>query len=134
MTVLAYDYPLLGLFWTTLWLFLWIAWIMVLFRVIFDIFRSHDMGGWAKALWAIFVVVMPFLGVFVYLIARGHSMAERDAANAREQDAAFRSYVQSAAATSGGGAAEELTKLAELKDRGVITDAEFESQKAKLLA
>ena len=77
--MLAYDYPILGLFWTMLWLFLWIAWLFVLFRVIFDIFRSRDMGGWGKALWVIFVVVVPFLGVFVYLIARGHSMADRDA-------------------------------------------------------
>ena len=83
--MLGYDYPILGLFWTMLWVFLWIAWIMILFRVIFDIFRSHDMGGVAKALWVIFVVIVPFLGVFVYLIARGGSMAERDIANARAQ-------------------------------------------------
>ena len=132
--MLGYDYPILGLFWTMLWLFLWIAWIVILFRVIFDIFRSHDMGGWGKALWAIFVVLLPFLGVFVYLIARGQSMTQRDIEQARAQEAAFRSYVQDAAATSGGGTADELTKLAELKARGVITDAEFEQQKAKLLA
>jgi hypothetical protein len=132
MTV-GYDYPILGLFWTMLWLFLWIAWLMVLFRVIFDIFRSHDMGGVAKALWAIFVIVLPFLGVFVYLIARGRSMAERDAKEAQAQEAAFQSYVRQAAG-SGGGTAEELTKLADLKERGVISDAEFEAQKAKLLA
>jgi hypothetical protein len=106
---------------------------MVLFRVIFDIFRSHDMGGVAKALWAIFVIVLPFLGVFVYLIARGRSMAERDAKEAQAQEAAFQSYVRQAAG-SGGGTAEELTKLADLKERGVISDAEFEAQKAKLLA
>ena len=74
----AYDYPLLGVFWTMLWWFLWIAWIVLLFRVIVDIFRSHDLGGFAKALWVIFVIVVPFLGVFVYLIARGHAMADRD--------------------------------------------------------
>ena len=129
----AYDYPVLGVFWSMLWIFLWIAWIVVLFRVIADIFRSHDMGGWGKALWAIFVVVAPFLGVFVYLIARGHSMAERDAGQARAQDAAFRSYVQDTVGSSGG-TADELSKLADLKERGVITDAEFEAQKAKLLA
>ena len=131
--MLGYDYPILGLFWTMLWVFLWIAWLFLLFRVIFDIFRSHDMGGVAKALWAIFVVLVPFLGVFVYLIARGHSMAERDMKDAQAQEAAFRSYVQDAA-TSGGGTADELTKLANLKAQGVITDAEFEQQKAKLLA
>ena len=74
----AYDYPLLGVFWSMFVFFLWIAWIVILFRVIFDIFRSHDLGGFAKALWVIFVILVPFLGVFVYLIARGHSMADRD--------------------------------------------------------
>ena len=130
--MLGYDYPILGLFWTMLWVFLWIAWIMILFRVIFDIFRSHDMGGFAKALWVIFVIVLPFLGVFVYLIARGGSMAERDLANARAQEAAFRSYVQETARS--GGTADELAKLADLRSRGVITDAELERQKSKLLA
>ena len=81
--MLSYDYPILGLFWTMLWLFLWIAWIILLFRVIIDIFRSRDMGGWGKALWTIFVIVLPFLGVFVYLIARGQSMADRDLDEAR---------------------------------------------------
>jgi hypothetical protein len=133
--VLAYDYPLLGMFWTFLWFFLWIAWIVVLFRVIFDIFRSKDMGGFGKALWVIFVIFLPFLGVLVYLIARGHSMGERDLAEAQAQEKAFRAYVQDAAATSGGGgSADELTKLADLRDRGVISEDEFQAQKAKLLA
>jgi hypothetical protein len=131
--VLAYDYPLLGMFWTFLWFFLWIAWIVVLFRVIFDIFRSKDMGGWGKALWVIFVVFLPFLGVLVYLIARGHSMSERDYQDAAAQEQAFQSYVRSAAG-SGGGSADELTKLADLRDKGVISDAEFQAQNAKLLA
>jgi Short C-terminal domain/Phospholipase_D-nuclease N-terminal len=133
MNVLAYDYPILGVFWSMVWLFLWIAWIVLLFRVIADIFRSHDMGGWGKALWAIFVVVVPFLGVFVYVIARGHSMTERDIEQARTSEAAFRSYVQDAAG-SDGGTASELSKLADLKAQGVLTDAEFEAQKAKLLS
>ena len=131
--MLSYDYPILGLFWTMLWLFLWIAWIILLFRVIIDIFRSRDMGGWGKALWTIFVIVLPFLGVFVYLIARGQSMADRDLDEARTRQAAFQSYVQDVA-VSGGSAADELTKLASLRDRGVITDAEFAQQKSKLLA
>jgi hypothetical protein len=130
--LLAYDYPLLGLFWTMMIWFLWIAWIVLLIRVIADIFRSKDMGGFAKALWSIFVIVIPWLGVLVYLIARGSSMAERDYEHARAQDAAFRSYVQDAA--SGGSTAEELSKLADLQARGVITDAEFAQQKARLLA
>jgi ABC-type multidrug transport system fused ATPase/permease subunit len=134
MMVLAYDYPLLGVFWSMLWFFLWIAWIVILFRVIFDIFRSHDMGGGGKALWVIFVVVVPFLGVLVYLIARGHSMADRDLKDAQAKEQAFQAYVQQAAAGSSGGTAEELSKLADLKAQGVISDAEFEQQKAKLLA
>ena len=129
----AYDYPILGVFWSMVWLFLWIAWIFLLFRVIADIFRSHDMGGWGKALWAIFVVVVPFLGVFVYLIARGQGMAERDVKEARSNEAAFQSYVRGVAG-SDGGAASELSKLADLRAQGVLTDAEFEAQKAKLLS
>jgi hypothetical protein len=131
--MLAYDYPLLGLFWTMLWFFLWFAWLFLLFRVFADIFRSSDMGGWAKALWSIFVIFLPFLGVLVYVIARGHSMTERDIANARQNEAAFRSYVQEAAG-SGGGTADELAKLADLKAKGVLTDDEFAQQKAKLLS
>ena len=129
----AYDYPILGVFWTMLWLFLWIAWIVILFRVIADLFRSKDLGGWGKALWIIFVILAPFLGVFVYVIARGHSMQERDLEQAQAHQAAFAAYVKDAAATSGGGTADELAKLADLKERGVITDAEFAQQKAKLL-
>jgi hypothetical protein len=133
--LLAYDYPLLGVFWTMLWWFLLFAWIVLLFRVITDIFRSHDMGGFAKALWAIFVVVVPWLGVLIYLIARGGKMAEHDYDRAQAQDAAFRAYVQDAAGTNGsGGTADELGKLAALKTQGVISDDEFAQQKAKLLA
>ena len=132
--MLAYDYPLLGVFWTMVWWFLWIAWIVLLFQVIADIFRSRDMGGFAKALWAIFVIIVPWLGVLVYLIARGKSMGERHYQDAQAQDAAFRSYVQDAAGTSGGGTADELGKLAALRDQGVLTDAEFAQQKAKLLS
>jgi Short C-terminal domain/Phospholipase_D-nuclease N-terminal len=134
MTVLGYDYPLLGLFWTMMWWFLWIAWIVLLFKVIADIFRSRDMGGFAKALWAIFVIVVPWLGVLVYLIARGDAMSERDSEQARAQESAFRSYVQDAAGSGGGGTADELTKLAALKAQGVLSEAEFAQQKAKLLA
>jgi hypothetical protein len=130
--VLAYTYPLLSIFWTMLEFFLFFIWIYLLIIVFADIFRSHDMGGLAKALWVIFVVILPFLGVFVYLIARGGKMHERAAAAAEQQQKAFNSYVQEAAGTSG--TADELTKLADLKAKGVLTDAEFEDQKAKLLA
>ena len=132
--MLAYDYPLLGLFWTMLWVFLWVAWLFILFRVVIDIFRSHDMGGWGKALWVLFVIVVPFLGVFVYLIARGRQMTERDIEDAKNRDAAFRSYVQDAAGSTTSSTAEELSKLADLRAKGIITDAEFEQQKAKMLA
>jgi len=131
--MLAYDYPLLGAFWTMFWFFIWILWIILLFRVFGDIFRSHDLSGWAKAAWSIFVILVPFLGVFVYLIARGHAMSQRDVDQAQARQQAFNSYVQEVAAT-GGSTADELTKLADLKDRGVISVAEFEVQKAKILA
>jgi len=116
-----------------LWFFLFFIWIWLLIVVFSDIFRSHDLSGWAKALWIIFVVILPYLGVFVYLIARGRHMQEHGVADAKQRDADFRQYVQSAAGTSGGGAADEITRLADLRDKGVITDAEFEQAKAKAL-
>lgn len=130
--MLAYDYPILGLFWTMLIWFLWIAWFILLFRVIADIFRSDDLGGWGKALWCIFTLLVPFLGVFVYVIARGDSMTNRDIQQARDNEAAFRSYVQQTAGS--GGTADEIAKLAQLRDDGVISAQEFEQQKAKLLS
>ena len=130
--MIAYDYPLLDVFWTMLVFFVWISWLMLLFRVIGDIFTSRDMGGVAKALWTILVIFLPVLGVVVYLIARGGSMTQRDLARASAQEQAFQSYVRDAAA-SGGSSADELAKLADLRDRGVITAAEFEQQKSKIL-
>jgi len=131
--MLAYDYPILGAFMTMLWFFLWIIWIFLLIRIIFDIFRSDDLGGGGKALWLIFVILLPFLGVFVYVIARGSGMGKRDLARAQAQDAEFRQYVQSAA-VSGRSTADQLATLADLKDRGVISEDEFAAQKAKILA
>ncbi len=128
----AYDYPILGLFWTMLIFFLWFAWIMLLFRVFADIFRAHDMGGFAKALWSIFVIIAPFLGVFIYLIVNGRAMGERDIASAQRQDAEFQDYVRRTA--GGTGTADELAKLTGLRDSGVLSDEEFATQKAKLLA
>ncbi len=127
------DYPLLNLFLTMLYFFLFIAWIWLLIVVLGDIFRSHDMGGWAKAIWCIFIVLIPWLGVLVYLIARGGSMAERNMAQAQRADEAMRAYVQQAAG-SGGSAADELSKLSELHKSGVLSDSEFAAQKAKILA
>jgi hypothetical protein len=95
--MLAYDYPLLGFFWSMMILYIWIAFFFLLFRIIADIFRSHDIGGFAKALWIIFVIVLPFLGVLIYLIARGHSMAERQYSDMQEQKSQFDSYVRETA-------------------------------------
>ena len=128
----SYSYPLLGAFWTILEVFLWVLWIWVLIYVFIDIFRSHDLSGWAKALWFIFVLFIPLIGVLVYLIARGGKMQERAMQDARRQDQDFRAYVQDAA--SSGTPADQLAKLADLRDRGVISPEEFEREKAKVLA
>ena len=125
--------PLLDVFLTMMWFFLWVLWLFLLFRVILDIFRSRDLGGWGKAGWLVFVIVLPFLGVLVYLIARGHKMADRDAAQAQAQDEAFQAYVRQAAQENSG-TADELTKLANLHDHGVISDADYERGKDKVLS
>ena len=130
----SYSYPLLGAFWTIFMIFLWVIWIWVLIWVFIDIFRSRDLSGWAKALWFLFVLFIPIIGVVVYLIARGDSMSERAAQQARQQDQEFRGYVQEAAADSPASTADQLAKLADLRDRGVISAGEFERQKAKVLA
>jgi hypothetical protein len=128
----SYSYPLLGAFWTVLEIFLWVLWIWVLIYVFIDIFRSRDLSGWAKALWFVFVLFIPLIGVLVYLIARGGEMHERAAQQAQQQDQEVRRYIQQAANEPN--AADQLAKLADLRDRGVITAAEFEQQKAKVLA
>jgi putative oligomerization/nucleic acid binding protein/phospholipase D-like protein len=125
------SYPLLNAFWTMLWFFLWILWFFLLFRIILDIFRSKDLGGWGKAGWLIFVIILPFLGVFVYLIARGRGMSDRDVQDAQARDQAMRAYVRDAAQEPS--PADELAKLADLRERGVISDAEFQQSKAKVL-
>jgi Short C-terminal domain/Phospholipase_D-nuclease N-terminal len=125
------SYPLLNIFWTMLEFFLWVVWIWLLVLVFIDIFRSHDLSGWAKALWVLFVVIIPFIGVLVYLIARGSEMQERAARQAQRQDQEFSDYVRQSAGTS---SADQLAKLADLRDRGVITAEEFEREKAKVLA
>jgi len=124
--------PLLDVFFATMWLFLWILWIFLLVRIIMDIFRSHDLGGWGKAGWLAFVIIFPFLGVLVYVLARGRQMSDRDVADAQARDQAFRSYVRDAAGT-GNGAADEIGKLAALRDRGVITEDDFQQGKTRVL-
>src|SRR5580693_7433436 len=132
--MLAYTYPLADLFGTMLGFFVLVIWFWLLIVIFSDIFRSRDLSGWAKALWVIFVIILPFLGIFVYLIARGGKMHERAAAQAAQQQEAFDQYVKQAAGTPGESTADQLHKLADLKSQGVLTDAEFDAQKAKILA
>ncbi len=124
--------PILDFIWTMFAFFVFILWIWLLIAVFMDIFRSHDLGGGAKALWVLFVIILPFLGVLVYLIARGGKMHERAAEQAAQQQKAFDNYVKETAGS--GNTADQLSKLADLKEKGVISDAEFETQKAKILA
>jgi type VI protein secretion system component VasK len=129
------GYPLLDLFLTMLYFFAWILWILLMFWIIWDIFRSRDLSGWAKAAWLIFVIVLPLVGILAYLIARGGSMHERQAREVQAQDEAFRAYVRDAAGSGDGhGSSDELTRLAGLHDRGVLNDQEFQQAKARVLS
>src|SRR5262245_36545049 len=118
--VAAAEFGTGQVFWSMLWFFLFFIWIWLLIVVFADIFRSRDLPGWGKALWTLFVVILPFLGVFIYLVARGQKMHEHAEQAARQQDAAMRSYVQSVAGKGGG--ADEIARLAELRDKGVISE------------
>jgi phospholipase D-like protein/putative oligomerization/nucleic acid binding protein len=129
--VIAADYPFLDIFWTMLVFFGWVIWLVLLIRVIGDVFRS-SMGGFAKAGWLVFVIVLPFLGVLIYLIAHGTDMGERDLAESRAAKASFDDYVRSVAPTEG--PAAQIAKAKELLDSGTITAAEFEAIKAKAVA
>jgi len=130
------DYPLLNLFLTMLYFFLWIAWLFLLFRIIIDIFRSQDLGGWGKAGWTILILFVPFLGVLIYLIARGSSMQERDLQQARDSRQAMDKYITETVkgAAPSTSPVDELTKLADLHKSGAINDDEFAAMKAKVLA
>jgi|SRR6516165_3199537 len=133
--VLAADsssYPALGVFWSIFIFFLWVIWIWILITIFIDIFRSRDLSGWAKALWILFVVFLPMIGVLVYLIARGGKMHERAVRQARQQDQAARAYIREAAGPES--SADQLAKLADLREKGVITQQEFDREKAKILA
>lgn len=127
------NYPLLNVFWTLLYLFVWILWIFLLVRIITDIFRSHDLGGWGKAGWTILLIIFPFLGALLYLIVRGADMHTRDVRQVEANQEAVRNYIRQTAG-DGTSTADELAKLAQLRDQGVLSDAEFSAQKAKLLA
>ena len=128
----SYSYPLLGAFWTIFEIFLWVIWFWILITVFIDIFRSKDLSGWAKALWFIFILFLPLIGVLVYLIARGGKMHEHAQKDAQLQEQQFRTYVQDAAGSES--TADQLSKLADLRDRGVISAEEFNREKAKILA
>ena len=128
----AYTYPLADLFGTMLGIFVFLIWFWLLVIIFGDIFRSRDMSGGVKAIWVLFVIILPFLGILVYLIARGGKMHERAEQAAQQQQQAFDAYVKQTAGA--GNSVDQLAKLADLKQSGAITDAEFEAQKAKLLA
>jgi hypothetical protein len=130
--MLAADFGTGQVFWSMLWFFLFFIWIWLLIVVFGDIFRSPDLSGWGKALWSLFIIFLPYLGVFVYLIARGHKMQEHAMQQAQAQETAMRQYVQNVAG-SGGGTADELSRLADLRDRGVISEQEFQQLKAKAM-
>jgi len=128
--LIAADYPFLDIFWTMLLFFAWFAWIWIAITCFIDIFRRHDIGGWGKAFWVVFIIVIPFLGVLVYLIAQHDGMRDRSVQQAKAQQAAFDDYVRDAA----GGPATEIAKAKELLDSGAITQADFDAIKAKALS
>ncbi|WP_327728568.1 SHOCT domain-containing protein [Streptomyces sp. NBC_00487] len=134
-TYLAYDYPLLSVFWSMLVFFLWIMWFVLLFRVVVDIFRDDDLSGWAKAGWLVFTVLLPFLGVFVYVVARGRNMGRREISQARAQQEAFDAHIREAAGgMSRPSSTDELARLSEIRARGDITDEEFRRAKELVLS
>lgn len=128
------NYPLLDIFFTTMWFFLWVLWFMLLFRVFADLFHDDTVSGWVKAGWSVFVIVLPFLGVFIYLIARGKGMGERALARAQQNDEEVRAYVRAAAGTTAKASpAEDLSRLADLRKNGDLTQEEYERAKARVL-
>lgn len=129
--VLAYDYPVLGVFWSAMWVFLWVLWIFLLFRIVVDIFRDDSMNGMGKMGWLLFVVLLPFVGVFAYVVARGSGMGTREQQHAKSDQRAFDSYIRR---TAGGSEAEQLAKLSELRATGHLSDDEFQRAKEKVLS
>jgi Short C-terminal domain/Phospholipase_D-nuclease N-terminal len=128
--LVAADYPFLDVFWTIIIFFCWVCWIWIVIIVFVDLFRRHDVGGWGKAGWVVFVIVLPFLGVLIYLIAQHDGMRERSMKEARDQKHAFDQYVRETA----GGTAGEIAKAKELLDSGAIDQGEFEQIKRRALA
>jgi energy-coupling factor transporter transmembrane protein EcfT len=130
--ILAADYPFLNILWTMIIFFAWVIWIWILIVILADVFRRRDIGGWAKAGWVVFLIILPFLGVLVYLIANHDGMADRGAKDVKAQQQQTDEYIRSVAATAG--PASEIEKAKQLLDSGAITQAEFEALKAKTLA
>jgi hypothetical protein len=130
--VLAADWGVGEVLWTFIYFTFLFIWIWLAISVFIDIFRSHDMGGWAKAIWILFIIILPFLGIFIYIIARGGKMQAHSIEAAKAQDAAAKEYIREAAGTAS--PVDELHRLADLKDRGAITDAEYEQMKTKVLS
>jgi hypothetical protein len=131
--VFAADYPFLNILWTMIIFFAWVIWIWMMIAILTDVFRRRDLGGWGKAGWVVFLIVLPFLGVLVYLIANHEGMAERNVKQSQAAQADFDSYVKTVA-KNGGGAASEIEKAKNLLDSGAIDQAEFEALKTKALA
>ena len=131
--VIAADYPFLDILWSMIIFFVWVVWIWMMVIILTDVFRRRDLSGWGKAGWTVFLIVLPFLGAFIYLIAEGNNMADRRAAEVRGEKAQFDDYVKTVAG-DGGGSAAEIEKAKRLLDTGAITQTEFEQLKAKALA
>ena len=134
MLITATSYPFLNILWETLIFFAWVIFIWIAITVLIDVFRRRDTSGWAKAAWVIFVVLIPWIGVLVYLIVNHDGMAERKISEAKASQAQFDEYVRKTAGDTGGGAAAEIEKAKQLLDSGAITQAEFDAIKAKALA
>ena len=131
--MLASDFGSGEVLWSLMWFAILVIWVYLLIIVFSDVFRSHDLGGAAKCLWVVGVILLPYLGVFLYLIIRGHKMSEHAIEDAQAADEAAQAYIRQAAAGAGSGVAGELERLADLRDHGVISPAEFDARKAKLL-
>ena len=130
--VIAADYPFLDILWSMIIFFVWVVWIWMMVIILTDVFRRRDLYGWGKAGWTVFLIVLPFLGVFIYLISQGDKMADRRAEDVRGQQAQFDDYVKTVAADGGGAA--EIEKAKQLLDSGAITQTEFDQLKTKALA
>jgi Short C-terminal domain/Phospholipase_D-nuclease N-terminal len=130
MLIAEADFPFLEFLWAMIIFFAWVIWIWIAITTLIDVFRRHDIGGWGKAAWTVFIIVLPFLGVLIYLIAEHEGMRERSEKQAQAQQQEFDQYVRQAA----GGSAAEIAKAKELLDSGAITQAEYDALKAKALS